>query len=230
MTKSRGILPPKKFWSQDEVELLARLYPDTPTIDIAKLLSMSVDRIYSKASLLGLKKSDAYLASPAACRLRRGDSVGAATRFQKGHSTWNSGKKGINLGGEATQFKSGRLPHEAHNYLPIDSVRVSRDGYLERKITDDQNIAPARRWVGVHRLVWESINGQIPNGYVVVFRKGLRTTNEQEITIDRLELISRQDLMRRNSVHQYGPEIARLVRLRGAITQQINRKEKSNEQ
>ncbi len=230
MTKSRGILPPRYRWTEGEIELLTRLYPDVSTAEIATRFGVCIDRVYHKANQLGLKKSAAYLDSPAACRLRKGDNVGKETRFQKGHITWNDGKKGLSLGGIATQFKPGRLPHEAHNYLPIGSTRLSVDGYLERKISDDRTIAPARRWVGVHRLVWESINGPIQKGNVVVFRKDLRTTNEQEITIDRLELISRQDLMRRNTVHQYGPEIAQIVRLRGAITRQINRREKSNEQ
>jgi hypothetical protein len=30
--------------------------------------------------------------------------------------------------------------------------------------------------------------------------------------------------MRRNSYHQYGPEVAKAVQLRGAITRQINKR------
>ncbi len=227
MTKSKGILPPRNYWSADQIEALTRLYPDTPTAEIAKILGASVERVYHKAASMGLKKSAAYLITPAACRLRRGGDVGASTRFKKGHTTWNAGKTGINIGGFATQFKPGRPPSEARNYRPIGSIRLSRDGYLERKISDDQTLAPARRWIALHRLVWESINGPIQKGHVVVFRKGMRTTNEQEITIDRLELVTRQELMRRNSYHQYGKEIARLVQLRGAITRQINKGEKA---
>ena len=46
MTKGRGILPPRRFLTDDEVELLVRLYPDTPTARlehrIAKALEMKI--------------------------------------------------------------------------------------------------------------------------------------------------------------------------------------------
>ncbi len=130
MTKSRGVLPPRQAWTDDQVATLIRVYPDTPTADIAEQLGIAVEQVYSKASKLGLKKSAAYLSSPSACRLRRGDSVGAASRFQKGHVTWNKGMKGIYIGGIATQFKPGRAAAEARNYKPIGSTRLSKDGYL----------------------------------------------------------------------------------------------------
>jgi len=63
----------------------------------------------------------------------------------------------------ATQFKKGdRLGAAQHNYVPIGSLRVSKDGYLERKVTDDPSFVPNRRWVSVHRLVWEAAHGPVP--------------------------------------------------------------------
>lgn len=226
MTKSRGIMGSRHHWTDEDVALLTCLYPNTPTSKIAKQFGVSIERVYQKAKSIGLKKSAEYMVSPAACRLRRGDNIGTAYRFQRGGVAWNAGMKGLHTGGVATQFKPGRPPSEARNYKPLGSTRLSTVRYLERKVSDDKNLVPARRWVGVHRLVWESENGAIPPGHVVIFRKGMHTTNEQEITIDRLELISRQDLMRRNSYHQYGKEIAQLVQMRGAITRQINKGEK----
>ena len=120
-----------------------------------------------------------------------------------------------------TQFKP-RAPHESRNYRPIGSLRVSREGYLERKVSDDHPV-PARRWVGVHRLVWEQAHGPVPPGHAVVFKPGRRTTVEAEITLDRLECITRADLMRRNSYHtNLPPEVARLVQLRGVLNRKIN--------
>jgi hypothetical protein len=62
-----------------------------------------------------------------------------------------------------------------------------------------------------------------PKGMALIFKDG----NKLNCEIENLELVSRKDLMLRNNVHQYGPEIAQLVQLRGAITRQINRKEKN---
>lgn len=225
MTKSRGILPPRHRWTEGEIELLTRLYPDTSTANLAKQLGMSINQVYSKANLLGLKKSDAYLASPSACRLRNGDNAGSSTRFQKGHVAWNKGMKGLDIGGRETRFKPGNRSGKAVElYRPIGSERLSKDGYLERKINDD--MPRQKRWRAVHLLVWEAANGPLPPGHAVTFKD----SNKQNITLENLALISQADLMRRNSYHQYGPEIAKLVQLRGAVTRQINKKEKKHEQ
>lgn len=221
MTKSRGILPPRHRWTDSEIRLLTRLYPDTPTADIAKQLGMTVERVYSKAALLGLKKSDAYLASPAACRLRRGDNVGAEYRFKKGQVPANKGLKGVTYEGcIATQFKKGHRGGRAQEiYQPIGAERISKDGYLQRKVNDDMPLQ--KRWRGVHIIVWEAVNGPLPKGHAVVFRDG----NKQHITLDNLELVTRGELMRRNSYHtNYPKEVAQLVQLRGAITRQINKR------
>ena len=82
-----------------------------------------------------------------------------------------SGAKGPNR----TSFKPGRPAHEARNYLPIGSTRISKDGYIERKVTDDPGLYPARRWVAEHRLVWEAANGPIPEDSAIVFLDGDRT-------------------------------------------------------
>ncbi len=222
------MLTPRKFWSQDEIETIRARYPEEPTSKLAAEFGTHEKPIYNLAKRLGLKKSDAFLQSANSDRIQRGrsDPRMMATQFKPGQLSWNKGMKGLHIGGLATQFKPGRPPSEAKNYKPIGSVRLSKDNYLECKVSDDRTVSRARRWVGVHRIVWEKFNGSIPAGHAVVFRKGMRTTNQHEITIDRLELISRADLMRRNTVHNYPPEIAKLVQLRGALIRQINHQEK----
>ena len=73
----------------------------------------------------------------------------------------------------------------------------------------------------MHLILWESVHGPVPPSHAVAFRDG----NKQHIALDNLELITRAELMRRNTIHNYPKEIAQLVQLRGAITRQINRKE-----
>jgi hypothetical protein len=223
MTKSLGILPPRRKWTAEEVDLLTRLYPYMKTESIAKQIGISISRTYWKAAKLGLKKSDAYLASQEACRLRKGDGVGAATRFKPGNQSWNKGKKGLTLGGVETQFKPGhRGGKAAELYQPIGTERISKDGYVQRKVNDDMPLQ--RRWRGVHIINWEAVNGQLPKGHVLVFKDG----NKQNTAVENIELLSRAELMRRNSYHMnYPKEVAQLVQLRGAITRQINNRSKS---
>lgn len=143
----------------------------------------------------------------------------------RGVTSWNKGRKGINYEGcKATQFKTGQLPH---TWRPIGTLRINADGYLDRKVSDT-GYAP-RDWAGVHRLVWSEAHGPIPAGHVVVFKPGRRTTELGKITLDALELITRRELMLRNSIHtKYPPELVKLVQLTGAINRQINKRTKGN--
>jgi hypothetical protein len=69
---------------------------------------------------------------------------------------WNRGTRvtcGTHPNWQRAQFKKGCMSGAAqHNYVPTGLERLSKDGYLERKVTDDHPV-PARRWVGVHRPV-----------------------------------------------------------------------------
>lgn len=213
-----------KPWSVEDLARLKREYADAHTPELARSLGRPVFSVYNKAYSLDLKKSAAYLASPLAGRTD--GKRGGVSRFKSGHETWNKGVQGVtghHPNTVRTQFKKGSMHGAAqHNYVPIGSERISKDGYLERKVNDDHP-TPARRWVGVHRLVWEAANGPIPRGHVVCFRPGHKSAEAARITIDGLELVSRAELARRNHPVTRSPELAKLVQLKGAITRQINR-------
>lgn len=209
-----------KIWTSDECDLLKSLYPDTATAEIAAKMGVRVNQVHGKASALGLKKSAEYLASDLACRMRRGDNIGAAYQFKPGAAPWNKGIK-FDSGGRShqTRFKPGMRPH---TWRPIGTERISKDGILERKITDTG--ITKHDYVAVHRLAWIERHGPIPAGCAIVFRDG----NPSNLDIGNLECVTRAELMRRNSCHNYGKEIAQLVQLRGAITRQINKRERKS--
>lgn len=229
MTKSRNINRPRQPWTEVDIELLRRNYADSLTADLATALGRQPSGVYQMARKLGLEKSAAFIAETARARTLNPEHGGRKHQFAKGQEAWNKGLKGV-VGVQeacrATQFKKGRPAHEAANYLPIGSLRVCKDGYLERKVTDDPAIVPARRWVAVHRLVWAEAHGPIPAGHLVRFKRGMATTKADEITVDRLECVSRAEHMKTHTYHQYGPEVASVVQLRGAITRQINKRTK----
>jgi hypothetical protein len=230
MTKSRNILGPRTVWTEAKLQLLRDLYPNRRAAEMADQLGIKLHIVYRKAVKLGLKKSAEFLASADACRLRRGDNVGAEFRFGKGHIPANKGLRqpGLAIGRMAeTQFKKGRPASESSNYKPVGTYRVNRDGHLEQKVTDDPTIYPARRWRPVYRLVWEEANGPIPKGHLVRFKPGTATVDVDQITVDKLECVTRVQHMKDHTFHQYGPEIAKLVQLRGALSRQINKREKN---
>lgn len=217
----------RRYWTTTEIAQMRALYPDLRAKDVAAIIGRDVKAVYMKAKHLGLTKSEAFKASDLSARIRRGQQSPTmiASRIQPGAAPWNKGKK-WDAGGRSheTRFKAdGSLRGAAqHNYQPIGTLRVSKEGYLERKMNDDHPV-PARRWVAVHRLLWEAANGPIPAGHIVVFRPGMKTAIEAEVTADRLECISRAENAHRNHPRNRDPELGRLVQLKGAITRQVNR-------
>lgn len=219
-------------WLPGELATLRAMYADTPTERIAALIGRSLRSVYAKAKVLGLSKSDRYYQVHAAGRRQARSETGKTSRFKPGQAPWNKGTHFVAGGRSAeTRFQPGRPPHLARNYQPIGTLRVNKDGVLERKVTDDQGVYPARRWAPVTRLVWEAAHGPIPKNHVVRFRDGLYTRVEAEITVDRLELVTRAENMRRNSYHtNYPPELRQVVQLQGALTRKIRNREKEHEQ
>lgn len=218
-------------WSDAEIALLRETYPHNTAQHVADLLGRGIKSVYCMAHIMGLSKSEEYYQSDISTRIKRGKQHTAmiATQFKPGLIPWN---KGINFdsGGRSheTRFKKGCMSGAAqHNYVPIGTLRISKDGYLERKMTDDPALAPTRRWTAVHRLVWNAAHGPIPDGHIVVYRKGMKTLVEEEITADRLECITREENMRRNSAYS-DPELGKLYQLKGAIMRQVNRIKKES--
>jgi hypothetical protein len=205
-----------RYTPEDEF-IVRKLYPRTSNAELAEILGRTPRNVGQFARKLGLKKSAAYIE-----RARPG-------QFDKGQTPMN---KGLRRPGwapgrmAATQFKQGRPASDARNYVPIGSLRVTKDGYLERKVTDDPTVYPARRWVAVHRLVWEAAHGAIPAGHVAVFKAGRRTTDVERITADAVELVTRAELMRRNTVHRLPPELCEVIQLTGALKRKINNRSK----
>ncbi len=211
-----------RAWSREDDGLLRGLYPDTPTPQVARRLKRTVAAVYQHVQKLGLAKSPTYLASPAACRLRRGDQVGARFRFRKGHVPANKGLRRPGWGPgrmKQTQFRKGQLNGvAARRFKPIGSTRTI-DGYLYRKVS----ALPGpwtRNWKLVHLLLWESLHGPVPPGHAVAFKNGDRT----DIRAENLELIHRRVLMARNTVHNLPKPLAQTIQLLGALRRKINRK------
>lgn len=213
----------RRRWTAREVALVRELYPHMATAKIARQLGRTVWMVYNTAWKFGLRKTAEYLASPDACRLRRGDHVGARTCFQKGHVPANKGLRRPGWGPgrmKETQFRKGeRRGVAVLVYKAIGTERVSKDGYLERKVNDDLPLQ--RRWRAVHLIEWEKANGPLPRGFAVSFVNGDKTDRR----LENLTLISRADLCRRNSIHNLPPEIKGAITMLGALKRRIRREE-----
>lgn len=206
----------REFWSPQQIEMLRALYPDKRTSDVAKTVGRSLRAVYLMANKLGLRKSETFLASPESGR-RNVVTSGLSTRFVAGHATWNKGKA-FCAGGRSseTQFRKGNKPA---NTAPIGHERVC-DGYLQRKVTDTG--CRYRDYRPVHHLVWLADGREIPPGHILTFRD----KNKQNITLENLELITRAENARRNTMHRYPKELVDVMRLRGIVNRQIRKNQK----
>lgn len=213
------------YWAAAQDATLRRRYPDEQAAVIARDMGLRISQVHQRAAKLGLHKSDAFKASDRSGRIRRGKQHPnmIAHRFPKGHVPAN---KGLRHPGWApgrmreTQFKKGHLSGRALQVVqPIGAERVGKDGILQRKVNND--LPFQRRWKAVHAIVWEAAHGPIPHGHVVVFRDHDR----RNFNLANLELISRQENMRRNTYHRYPQPIPKLIQLRGALNRKINNRE-----
>lgn len=147
--------------------------------------------------------------------------------FKKGHKPFNKGikqskwmsKSGIqNI--RKTQYQKGNRPWHTHN--PFEIVKWEKDGREYLIIYLDVN-----KRMPLQRYIWEQEHGVIPKGYNIIFKD----RNTFNCNLNNLELVSNADLLIRNSAHRFGPEIFKIIQLRGALNRQINKrlKQLSNE-
>lgn len=96
---------------------------------------------------------------------RNGWFTGRTGQFDPGHVPDNKGRKmPFNANRAKTQFKKGhRGGRAAKQYKPIGTERVSRDGYVERKVHDGMPLQS--RWRAVHLIRWEAENGPLPEDH-----------------------------------------------------------------
>jgi hypothetical protein len=218
----------RRRWTAEDDAVLRARYAAEPTLLIAQALGRTLLATFNRAQTLGLAKSPEYLSAFWAASGQRAVTAGAATRFARGHVPANKGcahRPGWAPGRmRAGQFRRGeRRGVAVRLYQPIGTERISKDGYLQRKTNDDLPLQ--RRWRFVHVLVWEAANGPVPEGHAIVFRNGDR----RDIRLDNLELVTRAELMRRNTVHNLPAPLAKTVQLLGTLNRQIRRKAREKE-
>ena len=217
--------PNRTPWTPDQDAIIREKYPTNSAEEVGAMIGRSAKAIWQRAHTLGVNKSREWIAERARLAMQREDHPGRATQFGNGRPSWNKGRH-YHAGGRSidTQFKPGTRQGKALSlYQPVGSLRIDADGYLQRKINDDKPFH--KRWRAEHLVIWEAAHGPLPPGHAVVFKDGDKT----HIALDNLELVSRNQLMQRNTVHRHGPEIAQLSQLRGALKRQINRHANKNQ-
>ena len=202
--------------------VVCRLYADKPTEEIAKLLGRPVRAIAQVARKYGVYKSAAFLASNQCGRIQPGN-----VPHNKGlrRPGWGPGRM------KETQFKRGeRKGIAATNWRPIGTILPDSEGYLRIKVKEAARgeatgFGNVKVWPLLQRHNWEKEWGPIPAGHALVFKD--RDRNNCDPT--NLELLSRAQLMARNTVHNLPPELKQVIQLNGALKRVVRRlSEKQN--
>lgn len=146
-------------------------------------------------------------------------------QFQKGQISWNKGKtwdeympKESQERSRKTTFKKGSIPP---NHREIGEERLDSDGYVLVKVQDGHL---NKNWVLKHRLIWESMYGNIPTGYKIMFADG----NKRNFDIKNLILVSDAEELIMNQ-NRFVKDNADLTRVGLNIARVIDRVNKRKE-
>lgn len=112
-------------------------------------------------------RNDVTLDNFKALCTRKGWKTGRNGCYEKGAVPLNKGKKcepgkgGNSPNAKRTQFKKGgRSGRALEVYKPVGTERITKDGYIERKVNDSFPLQA--RWRAVHLVRWEEKHGKIP--------------------------------------------------------------------
>lgn len=197
-------------WTPDMDNILKENYPYKETSEVAKMLGLTTKQIICRARRLKLHKS------PEVFKGIRENGM-----FLKGHVPFNKGKKQHEFMSEeviqktiATRFKKGQIPVNVKN---VGYERITRDGYVE--------IKTEKGFVLKHRMLWEKYYGKIPKRHVIRFKNG----NKQDVRIENLELVTFENNMKDNTIHNYPPEIKTAMRRISKLKRMIKKYEQTDD-
>lgn len=116
------------------------------------------------------------------------------------------------------RFKKGEIPP---NWVELGSERITRDGYIQIKVREGME---QKNWRGKHILVWEKVNGPLPESSAIIFGdKDIRNFD-----IDNLICVSRKQLLglNRHDLIQDNAELTKValnvVDLNYSISERMN--------
>lgn len=168
--------------------------------ELAEALNIRVDQVRNIYRRMGIRRIE-------------GDG-----RFKPGQKPFNKGLKQTEFMSKeaidktkATRFKKGNTPH---NTAEIGDEAITKDGYIKVKIGNPNE------WIFKQRLVFQTFhNTELSTDDVIVFIDG----NPLNFTPGNLQKITRQQLIEKNRIHQWPPELQEVIKLNNKLIRQIKK-------
>ena len=191
-----------RTWTDEQEQYLVAHYATTSNAELAAALGKkNADRVMAKASLLGLKKSRQFLKE--SCQQRENSG-----QFKKGMTPHNKGKKlsdATKVKLAKTMFKSGNRPH---NTLQVGTETQDKYGYVMVKVAEPSV------WQYKHHVAYGKT---VPTGHKVIFLDG----NKYNFERGNLQLVSNAELMNRNTMYRYPPELVQLLKTLSKLKKRV---------
>jgi hypothetical protein len=203
-----------KKWTDQDIKYLKMNFANTYTKDICAALNKSYTQVAGKSYALRLKKSPEFLKMELGKQAERLKTDGASYRFKKGSTPPNKGKpmpEELYKRFAATMYQKG---HEPHNLQHEGAERITKDGYIQIRIS--KNVYKLK-----HRVVYEQHHGPIPDDMKIRFKDG----NRLNVNIENLELVSNGENMAKNTIMRFPKEVRQTIRILNKIKKVINEKQ-----
>ena len=204
----------KTTFTPAEDQVIRDNYLTMPVKTLAAKIGRSFTGIMGRLKAMGLE-------IPEQIRVERK----AIGMIKTGHVSFNKGKKQTEYMSKAaikktlaTRFKKGQLPHNAVGF---------KNGDISIRQCHPRTGGKSYKWIRVglgkwelfHLHIWQKKNGKLPKGHCLWFKDG----DSMNCTLKNLELITRAENMKRNTIHNYPKELVQVTQLRGALNRQINK-------
>lgn len=208
----------RRNWTEAEREMIRTEFSDMTSDTLAAKLNRTVASVNQQAALMGVKKSAAHLSSDLGGRFSKCQVLGYEHRFKKGQLPINKGKKQTDYmtpeAIERTQKTRFQKGSDNGKQLPIGTITILNGKNGKVKIIILGNGIRAH----LNRYTWSQANGEIPKGMIIVHKD----KDPMNCDLENLEMISKAENMRRNSVLNLPPEIKEATYDIGKLTRKIN--------
>lgn len=153
-----------KPYPKEVSDYIYKNYKGIGNTELSELINKKFDTNYRPKQIKSWKKNHSL------------DS-GLTGHFGTGFVPWNKGTRGL-VKPNSGNFKPGNKPA---NWRTVGSKRVTKDGYVEIKVSNKP------KWKLAHRILWEQEVGPLKKNEVLIFLDG----NKENITLNNLEKITK---------------------------------------
>ncbi|WP_156516940.1 hypothetical protein [Delftia sp. GW456-R20] len=210
-----------KAWNAAEVQLLQAMYLTTAAVEIGKMIGRNANAVMTKARTLGIRKRHHLKTQTELRPWTASEDEVIKSSLNKSVAQVAEMLGRTKAAVYVRQMRLGVQRGKSRGHMPIGAETLKR-GKRVRKIS---NTGVQRLdWKRVDVIEWEAKNGPVPEGMMLVNKRGMPRA------VENLELVSPADLPFTALRHNGSPELRKLLDLKAQFGQALKNIEKLNPQ